>query len=199
MGTGIAMVFANAGIPVSVIDVNPEQVERGKKNVSDTYAAQVKKGRMTEDKAKERVENVSFVGAYDAIADADLVIEAVFESMAVKKEVFAALDKAVKKDAILASNTSTLDIDEIASVTSRPEKVVGLHFFAPANIMQLLEVVRVGLDGSPDPVGLVPVGESPEGIEAASPLFRELRQRLHAAASQDYIENQGELNQQFSF
>ncbi len=142
MGTGIAMVFANAGIPVSVIDVNPEQVERGKKNVSDTYAAQVKKGRMTEDKAKERVENVSFVGAYDAIADADLVIEAVFESMAVKKEVFAALDKAVKKDAILASNTSTLDIDEIASVTTRPEKVVGLHFFAPANIMQLLEVVR---------------------------------------------------------
>jgi 3-hydroxyacyl-CoA dehydrogenase len=142
MGTGIAMVFANAGIPVSVIDVNPEQVERGKKNVSDTYAAQVKKGRMTEDKAKERIDNVSFVGAYDAIADSDLVIEAVFESMAVKKEVFAALDKAVKKSAILASNTSTLDIDEIASATSRPEKVVGLHFFAPANIMQLLEVVR---------------------------------------------------------
>ena len=142
MGTGIAMVFANAGIPVSVIDVNPEQVERGKKNVADTYAAQVKKGRMTEDKAKARVDDVTFVGAYDAIADADLVIEAVFESMAVKKEVFATLDKAVKKDAILATNTSTLDIDEIASATSRPEKVVGLHFFAPANIMQLLEVVR---------------------------------------------------------
>ena len=142
MGTGIAMVFANAGIPVSVIDVNPDQVERGKKNVADTYAAQVKKGRLTEEKAKARVDDVRFVGAYDAIADADLVIEAVFESMAVKKEVFAALDKAVKKDAILASNTSTLDFDEIASVTSRPEKVVGLHFFAPANIMQLLEVVR---------------------------------------------------------
>jgi 3-hydroxyacyl-CoA dehydrogenase len=142
MGTGIAMVFANAGIPVSVIDVNPDQVERGKKNVADTYAGQVKKGRMNEDKAKERVESVKFVAAYDAIADADVVVEAVFESMAVKKEVFAALDKALKKDAILASNTSTLDIDEIASVTSRPEKVVGLHFFAPANIMQLLEVVR---------------------------------------------------------
>jgi 3-hydroxyacyl-CoA dehydrogenase len=142
MGTGIAMVFANAGIPVSVIDVNPEQVERGKKNVADTYAAQVKKGRMTEDKAKARVDDVTFVGDYGAIADADLVIEAVFESMAVKKEVFAALDAAVKKDAILASNTSTLDIDEIASATTRPEKVVGLHFFAPANIMQLLEVVR---------------------------------------------------------
>ena len=142
MGTGIAMVFANAGIPVSVIDVNPEQVERGKKNVSDTYASQVKKGRMNEEKAKARVDSVAFVGQYDAIADADIVVEAVFESMAVKKEVFAALDKAVKKDAILASNTSTLDIDEIANATSRPEKVVGLHFFAPANIMQLLEVVR---------------------------------------------------------
>ena len=97
---------------------------------------------MNEEKAKERVAAVQFADAYDAIADADIVIEAVFESMAIKKEVFAALDKAVKKDAILASNTSTLDIDEIASATSRPEKVVGLHFFAPANVMQLLEVVR---------------------------------------------------------
>jgi len=142
MGTGIAMVFANAGIPVHVIDVNPEQVERGKKNVADTYEGQVKKGKMTPDKAKERVEAVTFVGSYDEIADADLVVEAVFESMAVKKQVFAALDKALKKDAILATNTSTLDVDEIASATSRPEKVLGLHFFAPANVMQLLEVVR---------------------------------------------------------
>jgi 3-hydroxyacyl-CoA dehydrogenase len=142
MGTGIAMVFANAGIPVSVIDVNPEQVERGKKNVSDTYESQAKKGKLTPEKLKERVESVTFVTDYSAIADADLVIEAVFESMAVKKEVFAALDKAVKRDAILASNTSTLDIDEIANSTTRPEQVVGLHFFAPANIMQLLEIVR---------------------------------------------------------
>jgi 3-hydroxyacyl-CoA dehydrogenase len=142
MGTGIAMVFANAGIPVSVIDVNPEQVERGKKNVADTYESQAKKGKLTPEKLKERLANVTFVGDYSAIADADLVIEAVFESMAVKKEVFAALDKAVKRDAILASNTSTLDIDEIANATTRPEQVVGLHFFAPANIMQLLEIVR---------------------------------------------------------
>ena len=142
MGTGIAMVFANAGIAVQVIDVNPEQVERGKKNVADTYAGQVKKGKMTADKAKERTDSVAFVSDYAAIADVDLVVEAVFESMAVKKEVFAALDRAVKKGAILATNTSTLDIDEIASATSRPQKVVGLHFFAPANIMQLLEVVR---------------------------------------------------------
>jgi len=149
MGTGIAMVFANAGIPVYVIDVNAEQVERGKKNVADTYEGQVKKGRMTPDKAKARIDEVKFVNSYDDIADADVVVEAVFESMKVKKEVFAALDKAVKKDAILASNTSTLDIDEIASVTSRPPNVLGLHFFAPANIMQLLEVVR-GAKSSPE-------------------------------------------------
>jgi 3-hydroxyacyl-CoA dehydrogenase len=149
MGTGIAMVFANAGIPVYVIDVSAEQVERGRKNVAGTYEAQVKKGRLTADKAKERVDAVTFVGSYDEIADADLVVEAVFESMQVKKEVFAALDKALKKDAILASNTSTLDIDEIAAATSRPDKVLGLHFFAPANIMQLLEVVR-GAKSSPE-------------------------------------------------
>ena len=149
MGTGIAMVFANAGIPCYVIDVNPEQVERGRKNVSDTYDGQVKKGRMTPDKAAERVAAVSFVTDYAGIADADLVIEAVFESMQVKKEVFGALDKALKPGAILATNTSTLDIDEIANSTSRPESVVGLHFFAPANIMQLLEIVK-GAKTSPE-------------------------------------------------
>ena len=142
MGTGIAMVFANAKIPVQVIDVNPEQVERGKKAVADTYAAQAKKGRMTADEAAARTASVQFVGDYASIADVDLVVEAVFESMDVKKQVFAALDKALKPDAILASNTSTLDIDAIAASTSRANEVVGLHFFAPANIMQLLEIVR---------------------------------------------------------
>jgi 3-hydroxyacyl-CoA dehydrogenase len=142
MGTGIAMVFANAGIPVAVIDVNPEQVERGRKNVADTYEGQVKKGRLTAEKAKENVASIRFATDYAEIANVDLVIEAVFESMTVKKDVFAALDKALSPHVILASNTSTLDLDEIARVTSRPENVLGLHFFAPANIMQLLEVVR---------------------------------------------------------
>lgn len=142
MGTGIAMVFANADIPVRVIDVNPEQVERGRKNVADTYQSQAKKGRLTPDKAAARTSAVEFVGDYAQIADVDLVIEAVFENMGVKKEVFRALDAALNPDAILASNTSTLDIDEMAAVTNRPDKVLGLHFFAPANIMQLLEVVR---------------------------------------------------------
>ncbi len=142
MGTGIAMVFANAEIPVRVIDVNPEQVERGKANLASTYEGQVKKGRLTPDQAKARGERVNFVGDYGAIADSDIVIEAVFESMAVKKDVFAALDKALKPEAILASNTSTLDIEQMAQMTKRPDKVLGLHFFAPANIMQLLEIVR---------------------------------------------------------
>lgn len=142
MGTGIAVVFANAGIPTAVIDVNPEQIERGKKNVADTYAGRVRKGKLTADKAAHMAQNVTFAADYTEIADADVVVEAVFESMQVKKEVFAALDGALGRDAILATNTSTLDIDEIANVTSRPESVIGLHFFAPANVMQLLEVVR---------------------------------------------------------
>jgi 3-hydroxyacyl-CoA dehydrogenase len=142
MGTGIAMVFANAGLPVKVIEVNVEQIARGKKHVGDTYATQVKKGRMTADKAEARVASIAFVDDYAALGDVDVVVEAVFESMAVKKTVFEALDKALKPGALLASNTSTLNIDEIASVTKRPEDVVGLHFFAPANVMQLLEVVR---------------------------------------------------------
>jgi 3-hydroxyacyl-CoA dehydrogenase len=142
MGTGIAMVFANADIPVQVIDVNPEQVQRGKANIASTYEGQVKKGRLTAEVAKARAERVTFVGDYAAIAGADLVVEAVFESMKVKKDVFAALEAALKPEALLATNTSTLDIDEIAGVTKRTGQVLGLHFFAPANIMQLLEVVR---------------------------------------------------------
>ena len=151
MGVGIAVNFANAKIPVSVIDINPEQVERGKKFLADMYGDQVKKKRMTEDEAKARIEGVSFVTDYAAIADSDIVVEAVFESMAVKKDVFGALDKAVKPEAILATNTSTLDIDAIAQSTSRPAQVIGTHFFAPANIMQLLEVVR-GKDSSPQAI-----------------------------------------------
>jgi len=142
MGTGIAMVFAGAGIACRVIDVDPAQVERGKKYVAQTYEGRVKKGKLAPDKALALTQLITFVSDYAAISDADIVVEAVFESMAVKKDVFAALDRALKPGAILATNTSTLDIDEIASATSRPERVVGLHFFAPANVMQLLEVVR---------------------------------------------------------
>ncbi len=164
MGTGIAMVFANAGIPCQVIDVNPEQVERGKTSVAETYAGRVKKGKLTSEKAAEFVRSISFVDDYSAIADADVVVEAVFESMQIKKEVFAALDKALRPGAILATNTSTLDIDQIASASSRPESVIGLHFFAPANVMALLEVVR----GSKT---------SPEAIATAMALAKRLKKK----------------------
>ncbi len=151
MGTGIAMTFANAGIGVRVLDTNAQAVERGRATVEKTYGDQVKRGRMTEEVAAKRLAAIEFVDAYDKIADADLVVEAVFESMDVKKSVFAQLDAAVKPDAILATNTSTLDIDAIAAATGRPGQVIGTHFFSPANIMKLLEVVR-GTASSPETI-----------------------------------------------
>ncbi len=148
MGTGIAITFANAGIPVTVLDVQPEQLVRGKETLAKTLAGQVAKGRLSKDDAAKREALVSFEGDYSAIADVDLAVEAVFENMDVKKAVFRALDAALKPEAILATNTSTLDVDEIASATSRPGSVVGMHFFSPANVMKLLEVVR-GKESSP--------------------------------------------------
>jgi 3-hydroxyacyl-CoA dehydrogenase len=142
MGTGIALTFANAGIPTVVIDPSAEQIERAKQLVSSTYASQVQRGRMTQEEASKRGGSIRFASDYAELAAADIVIEAVFESMDVKKTVFAKLDAICKPTAILASNTSTLDIDAMAAVTKRPGKFVGLHFFVPANIMQLLEIVR---------------------------------------------------------
>jgi 3-hydroxyacyl-CoA dehydrogenase len=149
MGTGIAITFAQAGIPVHVIDSNDEAVEKAKQTVFGTFMYQVQKGRMTQEEAWKLGQSIVFTDDYGELADADVVVEAVFENVDVKKEVFAKLDKVVKPEGILASNTSTLDIDEMASVTSRPEKFVGLHFFVPANIMPLLEIVR-GKKTSPD-------------------------------------------------
>ncbi len=149
MGTGIAITFANAGIPVWVLDVQPAQIERGKETLAKTLAGQVAKGRLTADEAAKRSALVTFAGDYAEIADVDLAVEAVFENMDVKKDVFRALDAAVKPGAILATNTSTLDVDEIASATGRPGSVVGMHFFSPANIMKLLEIVR-GKESSPE-------------------------------------------------
>jgi len=142
MGTGIAITFANAGIPVVVVEPKEEQIERAKAMVFGMFSHQVQRGRITQEKAWELAQTIEFEAEYAAVKDVDLVIEAVFENMDVKKEVFAKLDAVVKPSAILASNTSTLDIDEMASATKRPEHVIGLHFFAPANIMKLLEVVR---------------------------------------------------------
>ncbi|MGZ3550766.1 MAG: 3-hydroxyacyl-CoA dehydrogenase NAD-binding domain-containing protein [Vulcanimicrobiaceae bacterium] len=149
MGTGIAITFAQAGIPVTVVEPADEQVEKAKQMVFGMFMHQVQKGRMTQEQAWQLGQSIQFTDDYKELADADVVIEAVFENMDVKKQVFAKLDEIVKPDGILASNTSTLDIDEMASVTKRPDRFVGLHFFAPANIMKLLEIVK-GSKSSPD-------------------------------------------------
>jgi len=142
MGGGIAMVLANAGIPVTLKDADQAALDRGLATIQSNYANSVKRGRFTPQDADERLKRITPTLSYDDFSKADLVIEAVFEGMALKKEVFKELDRACKPGAILASNTSTLDIDEIASVTSRPAFVIGTHFFSPANVMRLLEIVR---------------------------------------------------------
>lgn len=142
MGGGIAMNFLNVGIPVTVLEMTQEALDRGVGIIRRNYENTAKKGRMTAEQVEQRMSLLNSVTSYEAIGDADIVIEAVFEDMAVKKEIFARLDEVMKPGAVLASNTSTLDIDEIASATSRPEDVVGTHFFSPANVMRLLENVR---------------------------------------------------------
>jgi 3-hydroxyacyl-CoA dehydrogenase len=142
MGGGIAMCFANAGIPVVVVETAKDALERGLGVVRGNYEATAAKGRLTKDDVATRMGLIHGTLDFGAVADADLVIEAVFEEMPVKKEVFARLDQVAKADAVLATNTSTLDVDEIASVTRRPDSVLGMHFFSPANVMRLLEVVR---------------------------------------------------------
>ena len=142
MGGGIAMVFANAGITVLLKEVDSVALEHGLNKIKKNYATSVQRGRITQTFADERLRLITPVLSYDAFSDVDMVVEAVFEGMALKKTVFADLDRVCRKGAILASNTSTLDIDEIASATSRPESVIGTHFFSPANVMRLLEIVR---------------------------------------------------------
>ena len=142
MGGGIAMNFANAGIPVTVLDVDRGALDAGLAKVKETYDGSVSRGRMTEDQVAERMGLIAGTTDYADLADADIVIEAAFEDMDLKKKIFAALDETCKPDAILASNTSSLDIDEIAAATDRPDKVVGMHFFSPANVMKLVENVR---------------------------------------------------------
>ena len=142
MGGGIAMCFANAGIPVHIIDQDEENLKRGISVIEKNYDFMVKKGRLTSDQKDAIFGLVTSSLDYSDISDCDIVIEAVYENLELKHEIFKALDQHVKPEAILASNTSGLDIDSIASVTSRPDKIVGTHFFSPANIMRLLEVVR---------------------------------------------------------
>ena len=142
MGGGISMNFLNAGIPVIILETKQEALDRGIATIRKNYEAQVKKGKLKEDKFQQRMALLSTTLSYDELKDCDLIIEAVFEEMGVKEAVFKQLDEVAKQGAILASNTSTLDVDQIAAFTKRPQDVVGMHFFSPANVMKLLEVVR---------------------------------------------------------
>ena len=142
MGSGISMNFLNAGIPVTMLETKQDGLDRGVATISKNYQNTVKRGKLTQEKYDQRMALLKPSLDYDDVKDADLVIEAVFEDIGVKEQVFSKLDSVMKLGAILASNTSTLDLNKIASFTKRPQDVVGLHFFSPANVMKLLEVVR---------------------------------------------------------
>ncbi len=142
MGGGIAMNFASAGYPVTIVETKQDALDRGLGVVRANYERSAKRGRFTMEEAEARIARITGTLSLEDLADCDLVIEAVFENMKIKKEIFGNLDRIVKQGAILASNTSALNIDEIATATTRPEAVIGLHFFSPANVMRLLEVVR---------------------------------------------------------
>ena len=142
MGGGISMSIANVGIPVTIVETSQKALEKGLETIRKNYESTAKKGRITVDIANERCKLIQGSLKLGDLNDCDLIIEAVFEEMSVKKDIFSRLDSIAKPGAILASNTSALDLNEIASATKRPESVIGLHFFSPANIMKLLEVVR---------------------------------------------------------
>jgi len=142
MGGGISMNFLNAGIPVKMLEMKQEALDKGIATIRKNYESQVKRGKLKQDKYEQRMSLLSTTLSYDDLKDADMVIEAVFEEMGVKEKVFKELDRVMKPGAILASNTSTLDVNKIAAFTKRPQDVVGMHFFSPANVMKLLEVIR---------------------------------------------------------
>ena len=142
MGGGISMNFLNAGVPVIMLEMKQDALDRGLATIRKNYESQVKRGKLRQDKYEQRMALLTTTLAYDDIKNADMVIEAVFEEMGVKEKVFKTLDEVMKPGAILASNTSTLDVNQIAGFTKRPQDVVGTHFFSPANVMKLLEVVR---------------------------------------------------------
>jgi 3-hydroxyacyl-CoA dehydrogenase len=148
MGTGIGLAFLNGGFPVTIVETTQEALDRGVARMKETLEANAKRGRITEAQAADRFAKLTPSLAMEDLGKADLVIEAVFENMALKKEVFQKLDRIAKSGAILATNTSTLDVDEIAAVTKRPQDVLGMHFFSPANIKRLLEIVRAEKTGN---------------------------------------------------
>jgi 3-hydroxyacyl-CoA dehydrogenase len=154
MGGGIAMSFADFGYPVKIMDATTEALDRGLQKIRDNYATSVRRGSVTEDEMRRRLARIEPVASYDDIGQCDIVIEAAFEEMDVKKPIFAKLDEVMKPGALILSNTSGLDIDQLAAMTKRPQDVAGAHFFSPANVMKLLEVVR-GAKSSPTTLATV--------------------------------------------
>ena len=168
MGGGIAMNFANVGIPVVLVEAKQEALDRGLGVVRKNYENSAKRGRFTMDEVEKRMGLLTGTMDWNALADCDLIIEAAFETMAIKKEVFGKLDKIVKQGAVLATNTSALDVNEIATAVSRPEAVVGMHFFSPANVMRLLEVVRGSKTSKPAIATAMQIGKKIGKIAALS-------------------------------
>jgi 3-hydroxyacyl-CoA dehydrogenase len=154
MGSGIAVCFANAGVPVTLLEADAEGLERGLKRIDATYQSMVDRGRLSAQDKAQRLALVRGSLSYEDLGDADVIIEAVYENMDLKRSIFAAIDRVAKPGAVLATNTSTLDVEEIASATRRPQDVIGMHFFSPANVMPLLEVVRTSRT-SPDTIRTV--------------------------------------------
>src|SRR4029453_5447755 len=142
MGGGIAMTFANAGVPVTIVEMKQEALDKGLSTIRRNYEASVKRGKLDAEALKRNMALLNTTLSYADVANVDLVIEAAFEDMEVKHGIFRELDRVAKPGAVLASNTSTLDLNQIAAVTPRPQDGVGVHFFSPANVMRLLEVVR---------------------------------------------------------
>ena len=168
MGGGIAMNFANVGIPVKVLEVNDEALQKGLSVIQKNYARMVQGGRITQAQMDERMGLIHGTTDYAALAHADVVIEAVYENLDLKKQIFKKLDETMKPGAILASNTSALDIDQMAAMTKRPQDVVGMHFFSPANVMQLLEVVRGEKSAKPTIATAMALGKTIDKIPVLS-------------------------------
>ena len=148
MGRGIALAFLNGGLRVTIVEMVPAALENAQKLMRKSYDGQLRRGQITQEEVEQRLARLTAAGTLDAVADCDLVIEAIFEDMALKLELFGKLDTIVKPGALLASNTSYLDIDAMAAATARPELFLGMHFFSPANIMKLLEIVRGAKTGN---------------------------------------------------
>jgi 3-hydroxyacyl-CoA dehydrogenase len=180
MGGGIAMNFANVGIPVKVLEVNDEALQKGLSVIQKNYARMVQGGRITQAQMDERMGLIQGTTDYAALAHADVVIEAVYENLDLKKQIFKKLDETMKPGAILASNTSALDIDQMAAMTKRPQDVVGMHFFSPANVMQLLEVVRGEKSAKPTIATAMALGKTIDKIPVLSRNERGLHRQSHA-------------------